>query len=209
MKYICKTSLLFLLVVSSAVASAAGNFYQDPTTGIGPVGDIASWPYQDDLILTDTAYQIDHIRTYVQYGDANSYTVNIYDNYHDQGGNLLASYSVDQSGVSADEYLGQYWGEAYDVDFDTSGLTLGPGTYIINFTAQGVQGADFYWFTANWNSPNGNEAYADDGGFSSEWDGNSFDYSWDFDATPVPEPASLLAIGLGAAVVLRRRAKKN
>lgn len=209
MKFIGRITLLSLSCALCAIASAGGNFSQDPATGAGPIGDIASWPYQDDLILTDTAYQIDHVRTYVQYGDANTFTLNIYDNYHDQGGNLLASYTVDQSGVSYDEDLSGLWGAAYHVDFDTSGLTLGPGTYIINFTAQGVEGADYYWFTANWPNVVGNEAYADDGGFSSGWAGIPFDYSWDMDATPVPEPASLLAVGLGVAAVLRRRAKKN
>lgn len=201
MKVACKTFFFGLFGLACVVASASGNFTQSPLTGDGSWGPIELAVFQDDLVI-DQACRIDHIRTYEYYGDGD-YQLNIFSDYLDQGGTFLGTWAA--SSVSENNDLFNLFGQGYNVDFDTTGLELGPGTYIVNFREASERYLHWEWFNANVGAPNYNEAYVDGAGFSSDWAGESFDMSWDIDATPVPEPASILAIGLGVAAVLRRR----
>lgn len=202
-----KSFAILALCAIAGVASAAGNFSQDPLTGDDAWGDIGVFNFQDDLTITDTAYSISNIRTFEVYGDADFYTLNIYNDLVDNGGTVL--YSFTSTNVSANQDLQNIYGVGYNVDFDTSGLTLGPGTYYVNFSATSSLGFDYYWFNANVGSPNGMEAYLNTVGPSSTFaSGESFDFAWNMNATPVPEPATMAVLGLGALAALRRKRAK-
>lgn len=196
-----KALVISLFATITGIASAAPNFTQDPFTGNnawGPCGDLN---FQDDLIIDSGTWDISAINMFEYWGDGDTYTVNIFDNYIDLGGNLLYSASTPESSLIFDGGLG-----GYVVPFATPGLILGPGTYIVQLdVSDGVFGGDYYWFNANVGGPNGNEAYIDGVGGSSAWAGESFDMSWDMDATLVPEPATMAVMGLGLLAVVRRR----
>jgi len=196
--------ILGLLTALSFVGSAfaAPNFVQDPNTGDSAWGPIGTFSFEDDLIIDDQSYDISSITTYELWGDGEIYTLNLWSDYTDQGGVLLNSWTVDNSG-------GFFNGDGqFEVAYDTTGLSLAPGTYVLQFQASSAAfGGDYNWFNANLDAVVGNEAYIPGFGFSTDFAGQSFDMSWAIDATPssVPEPASLAVLGLGAFALIRRR----
>ena len=195
---------LSLAVICSfvGVANAAPNFVQDPNTGDNAWGQIGALSFEDDLIIDDGSYNINAITLYEFYGDGDTYTMNLYSDYTDNGGVLLNSWTVPNSGGSFDG------NGRFAVTYNTSGLTLGPGTYIINFSAQSAAfGGDYYWYNADLDAVNGNNARIATIGGSDVFAGQNFDMSWNIDASPVPEPASMVALGLGVAAMIRRRRK--
>jgi hypothetical protein len=100
--------------------------------------------------------------------------------------------------------------DIYNFDFGFgSGLTLDRGTYWLSVGTENVDpnGDGFYW-QASQERISGN--FAADNGVSGSWGTSGFaDLALQVNGAPVPEPASIAAIGLGIAGLLRRRSKRS
>lgn len=159
-----------------------------------PIGDVYMAAFaQTDLAQSfkQTANDIDGagILTQASIGGGDTITISLYDNLPTNGGNLLASGSA--SNCVAGTWVDVFWS---DVSI-TSGQT-----YYLVFTSDtntmGIAGST--------NNPYADGQVYANPGFSSF---PNFDYAFRTYAAPVPEPATLAALGLGALVVLRRKRK--
>jgi hypothetical protein len=98
-------------------------------------------------------------------------------------------------------------GQEFKMELGTN-IALGAGNYVFHVGSINVSPGDDAWA---WS-----EALSGDGDgsqFINNFDGNGWiglggDSAFELEGQPVPEPASMIALGLGAAAVLARKRKK-
>ncbi|MBA3725772.1 MAG: PEP-CTERM sorting domain-containing protein [Armatimonadetes bacterium] len=128
----------------------------------------------------------------------------VFDNNGGIPGSIVDSGSVSnpsktflQSGIlgSFDEYV-------YDLDIADVNLT-GSTDYWLGLHINADYGSrrDIYWESGGGNAPTGQES---DGGTMNNWSGNGTEHAFELYG-PVPEPSSLVALGVLGALMLRRR----
>jgi hypothetical protein len=237
MKFVTIASLAMLAAISSAqlfsqaphVPGTANNNGLSAFKGV-LAPDNYDRMVADDFVVTGGGWSIDRVvSNWLQFtpGDANpitSMTVNFYDGTGGVVGSLINSQSITTVGRTTGP--GTYFSRPEQIlDVSLTPVNLGPGTYFMML--QPNVDHNWFWITHQGVTVNGSAAQimrgptagpTIDTTWPSTWTPTgpanpafttAYDAAFQLYGNPVPEPASMAVLGLGALALLRKRRSKK
>ncbi|GIV01452.1 MAG: hypothetical protein KatS3mg015_0282 [Fimbriimonadales bacterium] len=217
-----KTKLFAIAILAGAVSAAnAAVLWDNNLTPNGFNGRAISPPafpnirVVDDIVVGGPGWIIDRFNMNIiddsTFQAGNDMDVYIYNDNSGTPGSLH-SYNAGLSFTRTATGL-TYFGRAdYNYSIDMGGLNLGPGTYWIGARNANASGSGTnYWMTSD-GGPDGAGTstgyFSLDGGNTFSAEGAGWHHAFTIEGNPVPEPATMLAIGAGLAALAARRRRK-
>ncbi len=217
-----KTKLFAIAILAGAVSAAnAAVLWDNNLTPDGFDGRAISPPafpnirVVDDIVVGGPGWIIQRFNMNIiddaTFSAGNDMDVYVYNN----NGGVPGSLNTSLTGLSFTRTATglTYFGRAdYNYSINVPNLNLGPGTYWIGARNANASGSGTnYWMTSN-GGPDGAGTstgyFSLDSGTTWQPEGAGWQHAFTIEGNPVPEPATMLAIGAGLAALAARRRRK-
>jgi len=216
-----KTKLFAIAILAGAVSAAnAAVLWDNNVIPNGVNGRAISPPafpnirVVDDIDVGGPGWIVNTLRAFIiddtAWSSGNTIDVYVYNDASGVPGGLHANWA----GLSFTKTAGaSYFGRpGFTYNINVGGMNLAPGRYWIGMRNPNASGSGTnYWMTSD-GGPDGASSstgyFSLDGGTTWGPEGSGWHHAFVIEGNPVPEPATMLAIGAGLAALAARRRRK-